>query len=76
MGREEIIEKKAKAARERNSILAHSEDTTGHFSNVMLDGCQVSLVLMPFHKRSWTLVHFPGCVGRDTASRMQVKTLQ
>lgn len=47
--------------------------TAGHFSKVILDGCQVSFVLMPFNKRSCTLVHFLGCVGKETTSSMQVK---
>lgn len=65
-----------RAAREWNSFLAHSEDTAGRFSKVILGGCQVNLVLMLFNKMSRTLVHFPGCVGRETASRMQVKRLK
>lgn len=66
----------SQAARERNSFLAHSKDTAGRLSIVILDGCQVNLVLMPFNKMSCALVHFPGCVGRETASRMQVKRLK
>lgn len=46
------------------------------FIKVMLGRCQVSIVLIPFNETTWTLAHFPGCVGRATASRMRVKRLK
>lgn len=54
----QIMTTDSQAVGERNFTLAHCEDTAGHFSKVILDGCQVNLVLMPFNKMSCDLCAF------------------